>query len=220
MFTNLTWDTAVIGKERAFASIHEWIRATIELFAQRPDHELVVRVHPAERKLRGKTTREPVAEIIASAFPVLPANVRVIGPDDPTSSYTLMDQADVGLVYTSTTGIELAMAGVPVLVAGETHYRGLGFTHDADDPASYQRQLDALLADPVGRGPDVELARRYAYLFLFAAPMAMPFVEQPRPGVPVLTIASLDELAPGRHRDLDRFCDGVLGRGDFHPPLR
>ena len=38
----------------------------------------------------------------------------VIGANDMTSSYPLMDAADVGLVYTSTTGMELALAGTPV----------------------------------------------------------------------------------------------------------
>ena len=109
------------------------------------------------------------------------------------------------------------MAGTPTLVAGETHYRGSGFTLDADDPDDFDRLLDEVLADPQRHAPDVELARRYAYLFLFASPMELPLLAQPRPGVPVLRTSDLADLAPGRCPDLDRLCDGIIGEGDFRP---
>ena len=34
------------------------------------------------------------------------------------------------LCYTTTVGLEAAVRGIPVAVAGETHYRGRGFTSD------------------------------------------------------------------------------------------
>ena len=57
--------------------------------------------------------------------------------EDPTSSYVFMDEADLGLVYTSTVGLELAARGVPVVVAAATHYRGRGFTVDPVNPDEY-----------------------------------------------------------------------------------
>ena len=52
--------------------------------------------------------------------------------DSRLSSYTLGRMSRFALVYTSTLGLELACAGVPVVVAGDTHYRDLGFTLDVD----------------------------------------------------------------------------------------
>lgn len=217
MFTNLTWDSAVIGKQLAFDSIHDWIEAAVSHFARRPDDELVIRIHPAELKLRGKQTREPIAQVLASRFERLPDNVRLLGPEDTTSSYTLMEQADVGLVYTSTTGLELALSGTPTVVAGNTHYRDKGFTVDPVDPTDFARTLDAVLDDPAAFAPDVELARRYAWLFFFAAPIDFPFVDEPKLGLARILTTDLDDLAPGRHADLDRLCDGILHGGDFGP---
>lgn len=220
LFTNLTWDSAVIGQEVAFPSIHEWLAAAVRSFAGRPEHQLVVRIHPAEVKLPGKQTREPLGQFLAETFPELPPNVRVIGADDPTSSYPLMEASDVGLVFTSTTGLELALSGTPVVVAGRTHYRDKGFTLDVSTPQEFEAALDRALADPGAVTPDAELARRYAHLFFFRAPLRSPGVEEHVPGLARITVDDLGDLAPGRDPDLDRICDGILGGGDFAPPPR
>jgi hypothetical protein len=221
LFTNLTWDSAVIGQEVAFDSIQSWVAAAVEHFRGRPDDELVIRVHPAEVKLPGKQTREPIGEFLAERFgDDLPGNVRVIAADDPTSSYPLMAAADVGLVFTSTTGVELALAGTPVIVAGRSHYRGKGFTVDVDTPDRFAGALDAALDDPAAFAPDPDLARRYAYLFFFRAPLSSPGIEEHVLGLARITVDDLDQLAPGADHDLDRICDGILGRGRFEPPGR
>lgn len=220
LFSNLTWDSAVIGQELAFDSIQSWVAAAVAYFAGRPDDELIIRVHPAEVKLPGKQTREPLGAFLAERFPDLPANVRVVSAEDPTSSYPLMDAADVGLVFSSTTGVELALAGTPVIVAGQSHYRGKGFTVDVSTPAEFTAALDAVLDEPEAFVPDAELARRYAYLFFFRAPIASPGVEEHVLGLARITVDDLSELAPGANPAVDRICDGILGLGDFGPPPR
>ncbi|MCB0965005.1 MAG: hypothetical protein KDA98_17140, partial [Acidimicrobiales bacterium] len=219
LFSNLTWDSAVIGQEVAFPSIQAWVAAAVAYAATRPDDELVIRIHPAEVKLPGKQTREPLGAFLAEEIGELPSNVTVIAADDPTSSYPLMAAADVGLVFSSTTGVELALAGTPVVVAGRSHYRGKGFTHDVDGPEDFAATLDRILADPDAHRPDPDLAARYAYLFFFRAPVASPGVEEHVLGLARLTVDDLDQLAPGVDADLDRICDGILGRGDFSPPV-
>lgn len=213
LFSNLTWDSAVIGQGLAFTNLQEWLAAIVELFRARPQHELVIRVHPAEVKLSGKQTREPVEPFLADVFPELPQNVTVMSADDPTSSYPLMEMADIGLVFTSTTGLEMAMYGKPVVVAGRTHYRGKGFTVDVSSPSEVEARLDALLEVPTPA--DVELARRYAYLFFFRAPVPFPAVEEHVPGLVRIRASELASLAPGGDPGIDRICDGILSGGDF-----
>lgn len=210
LFTNLTWDSAVIGQERAFSSIQEWLVAAVRLFAPRPSDRLVIRVHPAELKLPGKQTREPMAQVLQERIGALPGNVRLVGAADDLSSYPLMEQSDLGLVYTSTTGLEMAALGKPVVVAGRTHYGGKGFTHDAVDPADFEARVLRLLDDPAAGLPDRELARRYAHFFWFEAPVRSPGVEEHLPGLARLVVGSLDELRPGQHVGADRICDLVL----------
>jgi hypothetical protein len=121
-----------------------------------------------------------------------------------------MDAADVGLVFASTTGLELAIKGKPVIVAATTHYRDKGFTIDVDSPATYLEALDAVLADPQAHSPDVELARRYAHLFFFRNAIQFPEVEEHVAGLARLRIDDLAALAPGRSPSLDRICSIIL----------
>jgi hypothetical protein len=214
LFTNLTWDSAVIGQELAFDSISRWVEAAIEAFAERPADELIIRVHPAEVKLPGKQTREPIEAFVRERFQELPANVRVISADDPTSSYPLMAESDAVLVFTSTTGLEAAVRGAPVIVAGRTHYRDRGFTVDVSSPDEFVQRLDAVLADPSAFAPDRELAARYAYLFFFRNPVAAPGVEEHVLGLARITVDDLGELAPGADPAVDEICDLILGQPD------
>lgn len=210
LFTNLTWDSAVIGKEQAFSSIQEWLAASVRLFATRPADRLVIRVHPAELKLPGKQTREPMAQVLRDRIGTLPPNVRLVGAADDLSSYPLMEQSDFGLVYTSTTGLEMSALGKPVVVAGRTHYGQKGFTLDAADPEDFEAIVLRLLDDPMAGAPDRALARRYAHYFWFEAPVPSPGVEEHVRGLARLSVHSLEELGPGRHEGADRICDLIL----------
>jgi hypothetical protein len=216
LFTNLTWDSAVIGRERAFPSMRDWIAEAVDVFRTRPDDELVIRVHPAEALLPGKMTREAIEPFLDRRFATLPPNVSVIGPHDDRSSYSLMEQSDLGLVYTSTTGLEMAMAGKAVVVAGEAHYEGKGFTVDAGSPQEFRDLVTELLDRPESFRPDIEMARRYAYFLFFRFPVGTPGVEEHVLGLARLT-ARPEDLAPGADVDLDRICDGILHGGDLGP---
>ncbi len=212
LFSNVTWDSSVLGRDVGFSSMHHWLETVVDYFIDHPEHRLIVRAHPAEAKRSGKWTREPVVAHLQARFHELPENISIIGPEDPTSSYPLMEESDLGLVYTSTVGIEMAVMGKPVIVAGRSHYRDHGFTNDPASVAEFVGLLDDLLDEPSAGVHSVELARRYAYAFFFDAPIPAPLVEEPYPGLARLTIESLEQLEPGADAELDRICDGVLGR--------
>jgi hypothetical protein len=86
--------------------------------------------------------------------------------------------ADLGMVYTTTVGMEMGMSGVPVIVAGQTHYRSKGFTLDPASWEAYFSAIKQVLEDP-GRArlsrEQVELAWRYAYRFFFEYPTSFPW---------------------------------------------
>ena len=205
----------MLDRDVAFPDIKDWVVAAVRAFEARPAHRLVIRVHPSEVRLPGKRTRDSVGAYVRSVFPVLPPNVELIPAEDLRSSYPLMDASDVGLVYSSTSGLELALRGTPVIVAAETHYRGKGFTLDAADPADFLSLLDKALDDPGSVEPDVEGARRYAHFFFFRAPLAAPAVVEPLPGLARITARDLTELAPGANPALDRICAGILEGTSF-----
>lgn len=217
-FTNITWDTAVLDRDCAFADIREWIDCLIREFAIRPEHRLVIRIHPSEVRLPMKATRDSLEEYVERAWPELPENVRLIAAHDTTSSYPLMDACDLGIVYTSTTGLELALRGKPVIVAGLVHYRSKGFTNDVRSEAEFSEVLGRGLADPESLVVDRERARRYAHFFWFRAPTNAVGVREPLPGLARLTISSDAELAPGVDPNLDWTCSAILNQHSFVRP--
>jgi hypothetical protein len=82
------------------------------------------------------------------------------------------------LVYTTTTGLEMALQGIPVIVAGETHYRNTGFCLAPPTWEAYIHLLETMLADlPAQRLTvgQVELAWNYAYRFFFEFPQPFPW---------------------------------------------
>jgi hypothetical protein len=102
----------------------------------------------------------------------------LIPPDSQVNTYDLIESAHLGLVYTSTAGLEMTMHGVPVITAGQTHYRGKGFTDDPGTLEAYFSILQRRLAEPMGRRltpEQVDLAWRYAHRFFFEYPFAFPW---------------------------------------------
>lgn len=212
LFTNVLFDTAAQNRGLAFPGLPEWVFATVRHFEAHPDRQLVIRIHPAEVRDEGRESRDPLGPQLAAAFPVLPPNVRVIPAESDLSSYVLMRLSTVGLVYTSTVGLEMALGERPVIVAGQTHYRGKGFTFDPETPEEYGRMVDeAFTPASGGLSPDrVALARRYAYAFFFRAMIPFTPVVEPHRASPRLGLKDAKELMPGRNRALDRICRGIL----------
>jgi hypothetical protein len=172
--TNVVGDSLALDRQVFTEGMAEWLQRTVQHLAERRDVQLVVRVHPGELLGAG----HPSIEIVNNAMADLPEHVTVIPPDSDINTYDLIELAHVGLVYTTTVGMEMAMLGVPVIVAGDAHYRNKGFTHHPESMKGYLGTLDQLLAEPQGRRlpeEQVQLARRYAYRFFFEYPFAYPW---------------------------------------------
>jgi hypothetical protein len=172
--TNVLGDSLTLGRNVFTESMAEWIAKTAQYFAARPDVQLVVRVHPGERLMKGPSS----LGVIHAAVPNMPEHIKLIGPDEKINTYDLMEIAGLGLAYTTTVGMEMAMRGSPVILAGQTHYRGRGFTYEPTTYDEYFNLLNKLLTNlPAYRlSPEqVETAWNYAYRFFFDFPLAFPW---------------------------------------------
>src|SRR5262249_43057737 len=218
LFTNITWDSAVLGRDRVFPDMYTWVVESIRLFAALPEMQLVVRVHPAEVRMKGWETRDPVMGRLIRDFPELPPNVRVVPPTSDLSSYTLMTISQCGLAYSSTAGLEMAMEGIPVVVAGQVHYAFKGFTMDPLDPMDYARLVTDALKAP-RNATARERARRYGYALFFRYHHSFPVVSENAPDfVPTLNATDPGVLDRGGDPTLDRLCQAILSGRDFFVP--
>ncbi len=172
--TNVLGDSLALDRQVFSEGVADWLSRTVRFFADRPECQLVVRVHPGELRFAG----EPSTEIVRTTLPEQPRHVVVVPPESRINTYDLVELAHVGLAYTTTVGMEMAMSGVPVVVVGRCHYRGKGFTYDPESWDEYWKTLQALLARPQGErlaAAQVDLALRYAYRFFFEYPFPFPW---------------------------------------------
>jgi hypothetical protein len=172
--TNVLGDSVTLGRQVFSKSMSDWIQQTVLYFAGRPDVQLVVRVHPGEQLTYGPS----MVDVIHAVLPELPENIHVIGPREKVNSYDIIEIAAMGLAYTTTIGMEMAMNGLPVIVAGQVHYRNRGFTYDPATWAEYYKMLGKILLDPNAHRlarEQVERAWMYAYRFFFEFPRPYPW---------------------------------------------
>ena len=217
-YTNVFWDAQLHYSANAFQDQRAWLMQTMHWFAEHPDLQLVVRVHPAE--ITGSpASRQRAADEIAAEFPRLPSNVVVILPESPVSSYGLAKNANAVLIYGTKIGVELAAIGLPVIVAGEAWLRNKGVTFDATSKDHY---LELLARLPFRTRIDPERQERaiaYAHHFFFRRMIPLPFVEPvPGPRRFAITVPDLERLKPGGDPGLDVICNGILGEMPFEYP--
>lgn len=171
---NVIGDSLTLGRAAFTGDMSTWLRRTLAYFAERKDLQFVLRVHPGERNLNGPS----VADLVRAELPQLPEHMHIVAAGDPINTYDLVAAADLGLVYTTTVGLEMAMSGLPVIVAGRTHYRGKGFTFDPASWEDYFANLEKMLSNlPAARlsKEQVDQAWHYAYSFFFEYPQPFPW---------------------------------------------
>jgi hypothetical protein len=172
--TNVIGDSLTLGRQVFSDSMTEWLERTVGYFAARPDVQLVVRIHPGELITKGPSVADVVHKTLAS----IPENIHLVPADARVNTYDIVEIADLGLVYTTTVGMEMAMSGVPVIVVGNTHYRDKGFTLDPTTWEGYFELLSNILADPDSfrlSQDQVSQAWNYAYRFFFEYPHPFPW---------------------------------------------
>ncbi len=129
----------------AFPTQIAWLSWLREYVAKRDDVQIVVRIHPREGNRKfgfGSSHLQQLNE----AFKENTESFFVIWPDDPISSYDLMELADLCLIAWTTVGQESARVGIPVLsYTGNMHYPDDDFIQVATTEEEYKKRLDLMI---------------------------------------------------------------------------
>jgi len=127
---DLDWADFFDGQEEAVKAVADACAAH--------GYRFVVRTHPHKRF-------KPADDVAAWHRAVQRANPDVhLDEHSEVDSYTLMEQSDVVVTYGSTTGVEAAFAGRPVIVMGPSAYDELGCALRVRD----RQQLTDAIANP------------------------------------------------------------------------
>jgi hypothetical protein len=177
VFSHINWDSVADFAPMAYPHFDDWIVDTIRQAIEVPEVQWLIKIHPIEAWDNPATG---VQRLIERNFPQLPDHVRVIPAEEDISPANLYQLIDGGITVYGTAGLELALMGKPVIVAGEAHYGGLGFTYEGLNPVAYR----ALLRRAASIGPltaeqraDV---RKYAYAHFIQGQVPIPILNDPK----------------------------------------
>jgi hypothetical protein len=212
-FTNTSWDIAVIDRDVGFDSMFAWLFSLVEYAAGHPEIFLVVRAHPAEKKVPAELqSRTPVGAELRKRFQPLPANVRIVEGDNPVSSYTLARMARVNMVYASRFGLELAVRGMRPWIAGAVTYRGKGFTLDLESREHMIGMLDRQARQDHLSEAQTGLAQRFCHLWFFRYEVRLPLL---RPADKRFSLGSFRDLGPGGDPAMENICEAFVSGKSF-----
>ncbi len=214
---NVCWDLCALDKNVQFRDMFDWIAQTVRFVSCHPEWQLIVKAHPGEENQSIPETRQKLKDELTRRSIIASENVLVLGPRTEVSVYDLFPYTQVGLVYTTTVGLEMACLGIPVITAGQSHYCGMGFTHDPRDVETYFAQLVKLLSarEPASqKEARSNLAKKFFYLYEFEYPIDLRVLEYGQ-GKANAKVESVKDLAPGRHAGLDFVCDRILDAKPF-----
>ncbi len=212
IMAHINWDSVSDHSPMAYRTFDEWMVDTVDQISRIPGVQWLIKIHPAETE-NGPT--DGVQRLVESRFPDLPPHVRIIPAGEKISPLEFFDLLDGGVTVYGTSGLELALSGKPVILAGEAHYGRRGFTEDGLTVEAYRRLLAR--ADSIGplSPRQTSLARRYAYSLFIQRQIPLPVVRDPRSPWWELQHEKREQLVPGNEPFLDFICDRLMDGEDF-----
>ncbi|HGY91434.1 MAG TPA: hypothetical protein ENK43_09705 [Planctomycetes bacterium] len=158
LLAQIPYDSVVTLDNPHYPSSYHFLRAVVDVFAETPEWNLILRFHPKEADEGGDAT----ARRLAADGPLPPNVVCVRGEE--ANTYSLMDLAEFGITLNSQSGLEMIQKGKACVVAGDAFYGRKGFTRDLSLP----ELLPALISFTMERPRLDETERRLSRRFLHA----------------------------------------------------
>jgi len=205
MFPNVAWDSSLLYADRGYKNVYDWVEHTIQVFKEKPDYQLIVKIHPSEAYVA--KSKNTMADFLKDKFSPLTDNIKIIPPVTSISPYSLFSFIDAGLVYNGTIGLEMSLQGVPVVVAGITHYGENGFTYDVRNKKHYEELLFNKLSKLSDK--QIQIARLYGYFYFLKSFVPYDIVYKKSFLNQGWKIQSFDDFEKGKNKFLDVICDYI-----------
>ena len=163
---------------------YQWLIETLEIVKDIPGVNWLVKPHPDNKHYNAKHSAEGAVQPYIEHYP----HIRLV--PDTVNTASLFGILDAIVTVSGTAGLEFSALGIPAILAGESQYSGLGFTHEPRSIPEYSRLLSSI--GTLGRltGEQTERALVAAHLLfmhlrvpcVFLPPMPAVFWErQPDP---------------------------------------
>lgn len=213
ILAHINWDSVSDYAPMAYPSFDDWMLDTIAQVIEVPEVQWLIKIHPVEA---WDNPASGVQRLIERHFPSLPDHVRVIPAEEDISPTNLFQLIDGGVTVYGTGGLELALMGKPVILAGEAHYGGLGFTHEGQTPDTYRDLLRRAASLSPLTGNERSAVRKYAYSHFVQRQVPLEIVHDPRNAWWALQHEKRELLVPGNDPFVEFICDRLIDGHDFN----
>lgn len=212
IMAHINWDTVSDYSPMVYESFNQWMHDTLLVIKDLPEVQWIIKVHPAEA---WDNPESGVEHLIKKNFPDLPSHIRVLAAEENISPLDFFNLVDGGITVYGTAGLELALHGKPVILAGDAHYGRKGFTYDTNSQEEYRSLLrNAAHLSPLDEAQR-ELVRKYAYCYFIQRQIPISVVKDPKSKWWSFQFDKKELLLEGRDPVIDFVCDKIMDGSDF-----
>ncbi|HMS63841.1 MAG TPA: hypothetical protein PKD83_01155 [Ignavibacteria bacterium] len=209
VMTHINWDAVSDYFPMLHKNFDEWLYETIKVIRDTDEVQWLIKIHPSEINDNPLTGCQ---KFIEKNFPDLPSHIKVVKMDDDISPRDFYGLLDGAVTVMGTGGLELSMLGKPVILAGEAHYSGKGFTYDAKSREHYDQLLRDVKNIKRNSEEMLKLSLKYGYIYFILKQIPLlPTIKDDL----YIDFEKLNFLFPGKNKFMDFICDRIIDGGDF-----
>ena len=207
LFAHINWDACFDLGTMLFDTANQWVVESMRKMIDVTDVNWLVRIHPAERIEGSLYTTD---DLIKREFPKLPHHIKVLWHDSGINSLSIFRVIGAGITIFGTVGVELSLLGKPVLLAGNAHFSGKGFTIDPKSRSEYLALLERAGQIAQLAPEQQQIARQYAYSFFIERQIPLNQLDKSRGHWGDVDIRRIADMLPGKDPVLDRICESIV----------
>lgn len=215
LLTSVLWDAQVHYKANLFDGILDWVLQTISFWIEtKKTTNLCIRIHPAE--VTGYIqSRQRISDEIKIAFPKLPKNIIIVEPEDKTSTYDLVAEADYVVAYSTKASIEVGVMGKPIIVCGDAWVRNKEISLDPKT----EKEYFSILRDPAPilnfSKEKQQRAKKYAFHFFMRRMIKIDCFDRAERGEIEFNPITFENSSTELQNSLDVLRDGIYNNAPF-----
>lgn len=209
VLTHINWDAVSDYFPMLYPDFDAWLYDTVKTIKDITDVQWLIKIHPSEKVDNPETGCQ---KFIENNFPDLPDHIKVVKMDDDISPMDFYGLLDGAVTVMGTGGLEISLKGKPVILAGEAHYSGKGFTYDAKDKEHYRELLHNTKNIKSLDEKMKTNAQIYAYIYFILKQIPLP---QAVNEDLMIDFNKINKLYPGKNKFLDFICERIVDGDDF-----
>jgi hypothetical protein len=167
-------------KNVIFKNYIDWLNKTINILIKKKDIKIIIRCHPFPYNpnkdvINYQSSDETSLNILKKNEFYNHKNLKIVGPFEKINTYDLIELSNLGIVYTSLSGLEMAMIGKKPIVCTNTSYSKEKYICSPKNENEYFKNIDSLLKKNSISKENILRAKVFYYYFTNILPKKFPW---------------------------------------------